>query len=1509
MNLYSTLVRYSLLLATLLLAFAGFSGVADAQDKPARTKSDEASQAKLPAAKKQAAAASSDADGDGDNDANGPIDKDSEDSVLKRDEWFYNQRRFPNPAIPSGARMQGFQHKQRMLEAEGKLVGQSVGAFQAANGTVTLGSNWAPLGPRPTTGGFFRPVSGRITTIAVDPSDATGNTVLIGGAQGGIWRSTDAGVNWTPVGDANASLAMGSIAFAPSLPGTVYAGTGEQASIGFDVYYGAGVLKSTDGGTNWAQTCTTASATCPFIGPFTNSVPFGFFSDGGARISYVAVNPANAKLVLVGAQIPRVGSSLSETAGGIYCSDDGGATWTGLLIGGAGSFVGFANATTAYAAIGRPGGSSTGTPNGIYKSTVADGGATKACSNITFQPVLTQPTSLTMGRIDLGIFDASTVYASIANGAAGSTTNLGVWVTTNGGATWTQTAAPDICHSQCWYDNVVKVDPTNKNNVFLGGGAVTIGNSFAWVVRSTDGMNFSSIIPTSNATDPTRPHVDEHAIAFVKIGTKLRMYLGNDGGLWRTDDAVASPVAWVNLNANLTLTQFYPSLSFSSANPNILFAGAQDNGSQLYNGGLSWLDNGQCGDGGQTAVDPNVPTVVYVTCQNIRIRVSNTGGQTAGSFASAITGINPNGTDIVDFIPPISADTVTAGRAYFGTDHVYQTNDFGNSWTAISGALPASGAYLTTIASAPKNASVVYAGSVDGRVFVASNVTAGGAASFSQIGAGALPGRVVTAVVPDPNDATGSTIYVTFSGFALGSDTKGHIFKSLNGGGTWMDVSCSANCITPVVTDLPNIPVNDLVVDPDKPGTLYAATDLGVFATTDGGAHWSTLDTGLPNVAVLSLKLHEPSRTLLAATHGRGAWASVLTNFPFPGPHIGELTPATANGGAQTATILIDGNGLTGGTVKWDGSTTGVTTTNTSDIQAQALINASLLAGGGTHQITVTVGPVISNPLTFSVLGTAPTITSVSPTSALVKSADKVITITGTNFGSTSKVILNPDKSGSAIATTFVSATQLTATVPAAFMATFGSTNSVGVQNPPPGGGTTLTTGTVTLPTFTVIAPAPANDNFANAINIASTSFSDTRDSSGATPEANDPKPACAQDPRIPFVTGRSNTIWYKVAPTGNGLANIDTIGSTYDSVLSVWSGTSQTALTAVACNGDINPGIVIVSQLQNVPLNVGTTYYIMVSSFGLADPNPVAFGGKTVLNFSFSGATSSGTFTVSGSAVQAVAGGSGASTITVTPSGTFSSPLPVVVSCPVGGAPPGVTCSPLTITIPAGTSPAPVNGTLTVNVTGPSTTLTASAAPTAQKLYAAGVSPSSGGKGWWALSAGTGLAAMLLLLLPGRRHYRVALGLGLLCVLSFALGCGGGYGGGGGGGPVTTSTTLTLTPPAKVGSGPNANPPDSFLFTVSVTGGTPTGQAQLFDGTTMLGQAVTVSGGLASITTNGLAPGTHSISAHYLGTQSTLASQSGAINVTVTGTATFAVSTTPAASNPTTPLVNITIQ
>jgi len=910
-------------------------------------------------------------------------DGDSPELIRKREEWFYGQRSSVNGHIPAGARFKAFQHMQRMMEAEGKLVRQPDGSYAAATPQAgpVVGGAWSSLGPAPTTGGLFSPVSGRIEAIAVDPSDPMGNTVLIGGAQGGIWRSTDGGNTWTPKGDSNPSLAMGSIAFAPSgcnpSPGscTVYAGTGEQASIGFDVYYGAGVLKSTDHGQTWTQTCTTPSSTCPFLGPFTNTLNFGFFNDGGARISYIAVNPTNPNLVLVGAQIPSVG--VSETAGGIYCSSDGGATWTSLLSGEAGSFVGFASFTVAYAALGRPSGSVAGTanPNGVYKSTNANAAS---CSGITFSPVAQQPTIQSMGRIDLGIASAtsdptgSTVYASIANGATNSTTNLGVFVTTNGGVSWIQTAAPDICRRQCWYDNVIKVDPNNKDIVFLGGSSAASFTAFEWVMRSTNGTSggaFSPAIPTSpSGGDPGLPHVDQHAMAFVKIGSTVRMYLGNDGGLWRTDDAEAPTVTWMNLNQNLTLTQFYSNLSVNPSNPTIAFGGAQDNGSQVFQGNPNWTDNGHCGDGGQTAVDFQVPTSVYITCQLIRLFFSPSGGTDPTSYVRIGSGINPNGTDGVDFIPPIATDPSTPGRVYFGTDHVYQSSDNGTTFTAISGVLPTrTGNYLTAFGVSPNNPAVIYAGANGGDIFVATNV-APGSASFSQVGGQSQhPFRNVTALAVDPHDQTGNTVYAAFSGFAVsGQDTLGHVFVSINGGAGWTDVSCTnlGACQTPNATDLPNIPVNDLVIDPDLPGTIYAATDIGVFQGTCVGTvcTWNTLGTGLPNVSVLSLKLHEPSRTLVAGTHGRGAWSLVLTNFSFPaGPHITSLSPFFAPASASSPLPLtVNGSGLTSGTVQWKAgsTTTALTTTVVSDSQVTATVPVSLLASGGTVQVSVSVVPL-----------------------------------------------------------------------------------------------------------------------------------------------------------------------------------------------------------------------------------------------------------------------------------------------------------------------------------------------------------------------------------------------------------------------------------------------------------------------------------------------------------------------------------------------------------------------
>jgi hypothetical protein len=1612
----------SLLFLAALFTFSCLSPEASAQEKPSADKK-AAPAAKFPAAKRQApepspAEADADFEKAADTDADGQekekdpakatkVDKDGPNAIRKRDEWFYKQRSSADGHIPAGARQKALEHMQRRLEAEGRLVRRPDGSFAEAAPRSTavtpfatpVTNTWSSIGPTPTAGGFFSPVTGRITTIAIDPTDATGNTLLIGGALGGIWRSTDAGASWTAEGDQDPSLAMGSIAFAPSIPATVYAGTGEQASIGFDIYYGAGVLKSTNGGLTWTQTCTTGNATCPFIGPYSNATPFGFFTLGGTRISYIAVNPTNPAMVLVGAQT-QFAEGPTE---GVYCSNDSGANWS-LVTSASGemsTFVGFASPTVAFAALGNPFGSTTG-KNGIYKSTNANN-----CS-LTFTQLSTGlPTESTMGRIDLGISPLfatdNTVYASIADGTNQSEPNLGVWVTTNGGTSWTQTTAPDICQAQCWYDNVVKVDPNGGAHAFFGGSAVSTNTGPLWVQRTANtGATWTSVIPAVTGV-PGLPHVDNHAMAFIKLASgKIRMYLGNDGGIWRTDDAEAASVTWTNLNNTpLTLTQFYPALSIHPSSQAVAFAGAQDNGSQIYEGppGLAWIDNGICGDGTGTAIDNVVPSTVYVACNGLNLAVSTQNGQ-PNTFLTAVNGINLN--DNSSFVPPFVTDPSTANVVYAGSTKVYQSVDTGNFWTPLSGDLvngaPPISDNLSALAVAPGNPKVIYAGANTGQIFVATNVTPGAGTFAAVTGQASLPLRQVAAIAVDGSDATGKTAYAAFSGFAFGTDVLGHLFKTTDGGTTWKDVSCTvANCLTPAASDLPNSPVNDVVIDPDIAGTLYAATDIGVYqgTCTATTCTWSPLSTGLPRSAVLSLKLHHASRTLRAATHGRGAWDIVLNNFTFPGPHISSLGPVSVPAGILAPFVLtVNGNGLTGGTVKWNGLTTGVTQGGGSDTQLTATIATSLTGGGGTPQITVTTGAGTSNALTFTVLGTAPTIASVSPTSKPVNSAATLITVMGTGFASNAKVLMNPDNGGTAIPTTFVSATQLTATIPAGFMANFGSTNSVGVQNPPPGGGTTLTTQTVTLPTFIVVAPAPTNDNFANAVNITSTTFSDTKDSSGATPQSSDPAPASISG-CVPSGSGLSNTIWYKVVPSASGTANIDTIGSSYDSVLSVWSGTLQSALTGVACNDDINPGIVTVSQLTGLALNAGTTYYIMVSSFGPLDPNPVAFGGMSVLNFTFTGtigsnpaptitsispnnttaggssfvlnvtgtnfvsgatvnfganpaltpsaitptlitvtvpasdiatagtpgvtvttsggtsnsvtftvnAATTGTFTVAGTAVTVTAGTSQTSTITVTPSGGFTGT--VNVTCPAAGlppqgeTPPTTTCSPnpLAIVVTAGAK----TGQLTVSVPAPSTNLTASAAPDERTLYAAGIAPSSRGRGWWMLSAGAGLTAMLLLILPGRKRYRAALGLGLVCVLSFTLGCGGS--GGGTSGPVVTQTKISVNS-AKLAS----NDPTGFKFTVTVTASVgANGQVQLFDGSNMLGSATSVSNGTTTITSAGLAPGTHSISAHYLGDSATQASQSGMLNVTSTGTTTFVVSTQPAASNGT-PTVSITI-
>jgi Pro-kumamolisin, activation domain/Bacterial Ig-like domain (group 3) len=331
-------------------------------------------------------------------------------------------------------------------------------------------------------------------------------------------------------------------------------------------------------------------------------------------------------------------------------------------------------------------------------------------------------------------------------------------------------------------------------------------------------------------------------------------------------------------------------------------------------------------------------------------------------------------------------------------------------------------------------------------------------------------------------------------------------------------------------------------------------------------------------------------------------------------------------------------------------------------------------------------------------------------------------------------------------------------------------------------------------------------------------------------------------------------------------------------------------------------------TQTISATFTTGDTNYTGSSSSGTSNATVTVTGGSS---------GGGGSFTVSSTplTLSSETGASAGSTITVTPSGGFTGT--VTVTATASSLPPGVTCpnSPLPISV---TGSSAVTGTLNCQVLETSSSQSAFYAPNGnQQVLDAKAIPAAAtnsnkptsetpAKGWWALSAGTGFAALFLIFLPGgRKRLHAALGLGLVCLLSFTLGCGGMSGGGKSLVPTTTTVMLTNGTAGRVASGTAF----TFTATVTATGATPTGNVQLFDNNVAIGTAVAVSGGTASLTApTSLAVGTHQISAHYLGDSATDPSQSGTLDLTVTGSTTIAITTSPAAT-PAASAITATVQ
>jgi hypothetical protein len=272
------------------------------------------------------------------------------------------------------------------------------------------------------------------------------------------------------------------------------------------------------------------------------------------------------------------------------------------------------------------------------------------------------------------------------------------------------------------------------------------------------------------------------------------------------------------------------------------------------------------GDGFNCAVDPTDSNYIYAEYQNGGLMRSTNGGSNwfGGTSGIAI------GSEPVNWQMPFVLNPQNPKTLYAGTNYLYRSVDGAALWTKISPiltyGLPGFFSTLSTIDVSPVDSNIVYVGTGDGRLWV----TTDGGTGWTDIAAG-LPLRWVSRVTADYTDP--AVAYVTLSGFRE-YDNQGHIYRTTNNGASWTDIG----------TSLPDVPLNDVLVDPDYPSILYIASDIGVMSSTDLGASWADLGTGLPGVTVHDIHIHVPTRTIAAFTHGRSAYA---TELPVPaGPSV-----------------------------------------------------------------------------------------------------------------------------------------------------------------------------------------------------------------------------------------------------------------------------------------------------------------------------------------------------------------------------------------------------------------------------------------------------------------------------------------------------------------------------------------------------------------------------------------------------------------------------------------------
>ena len=672
-------------------------------------------------------------------------------------------------------------------------------------------------------------VGGRARGIVVDPDDPTDQTWYIGSVGGGVWKTTNAGATWTCLTDEFPILSTSAIAMAPSNHDVLYVGTGESF-YNVDTINGNGILKSVDRGLTWTHLASTVDD------PAFNNV---------ARI---LVDPADEDVVIAATTRGRFKEYLDPRSS-IMKSIDGGATWTEVF---ASTTIGtFGRVKKLQQLVADP------TDFDILYATVDEAGILKSIDRgDTWNFINSGITDFT-GRFEMAVspVDHNRLYAA-AEGPGHSE----LWISSDAGATWSHTtpsgSEPNWLGAQGWYDNTIVCHPTDPNIVYVGG--IRLWRlTLSGTVRSATNLN-------------APVHVDHHGLAVIDApGGGWRLLNTSDGGV---AVATSTDTGFGQVSDGLVTTQFYGIDKRPGASAYV--GGTQDNGTWLSSvdpGALTPWTAVIGGDGYETSWHFDDPMKIIGAYQYNGIERSLDGGQT---WSPAITSVSPPGT--IDtgsanapFISKIAKCAANPERLFaVGRRGVWRSNDFGGTWSlsAISSAQWGSISTFHDVRISRANPDVVYGGSrmdASGQMHRSTDggVTFTALPNYTTFTMGGISGLATHPTDPD-------IAYVLF-GFAA----RPKILRTTDGGASWADITgfdpgpASSN-------GFPDVAVYDLVVFSTDTNRLWAATEIGIVESLDGGATWAIADNGLPNVAIWFLT--EVEDEIVAGTHGRGVWSVTM---------------------------------------------------------------------------------------------------------------------------------------------------------------------------------------------------------------------------------------------------------------------------------------------------------------------------------------------------------------------------------------------------------------------------------------------------------------------------------------------------------------------------------------------------------------------------------------------------------------------------------------------------------